>query len=86
MLIISNKAKEVNHTSPLYLYKYEQEVPEVPNFQSDFLKIINEKFNNPTPEEILAFIYASLHSPTYREKYLEFLKIDFPRSLTLMLV
>ena len=25
------------------------------------------------------YIYAVLHSPTYREKYKEFLKIDFPR-------
>ena len=28
---------------------------------------------------ILDYIYAVLHSPTYREKYKEFLKIDFPR-------
>lgn len=32
-----------------------------------------------TPEEILGYIYAVLHSPTYRREYLEFLKIDFPR-------
>jgi predicted helicase len=31
------------------------------------------------PEEILGYIYAVLHSPTYRRKYAEFLKIDFPR-------
>ena len=28
---------------------------------------------------ILDYIYAVLHAPTYREKYKEFLKIDFPR-------
>jgi len=32
-----------------------------------------------TPMDILDYIYAVLHSPTYREKYKEFLKIDFPR-------
>ena len=32
-----------------------------------------------TPIDILDYIYAVLHSPTYREKYKEFLKIDFPR-------
>jgi predicted helicase len=32
-----------------------------------------------TPENILDYIYAVLHSPSYREKYKEFLKIDFPR-------
>ena len=36
----------------------------------------NGKF---TPVDVLDYIYAVLHSPTYREKYKEFLKIDFPR-------
>ena len=31
------------------------------------------------PIDVLDYIYAVLHSPTYREKYKEFLKIDFPR-------
>jgi predicted helicase len=31
------------------------------------------------PEDILAYIYAIFHAPTYRERYAEFLKIDFPR-------
>jgi predicted helicase len=30
-------------------------------------------------EQIFDYIYAILHSPSYREKYKEFLKIDFPR-------
>ena len=32
-----------------------------------------------SPLDLLDYIYAVLHSPTYREKYKEFLKIDFPR-------
>jgi hypothetical protein len=31
------------------------------------------------PLDILAYAYALFHSPTYRERYAEFLKIDFPR-------
>ncbi len=31
------------------------------------------------PIDILDYIYAVLHCPSYREKYKEFLKIDFPR-------
>lgn len=31
------------------------------------------------PIDLLDYIYAVLHSPTYRKKYKEFLKIDFPR-------
>ena len=32
-----------------------------------------------SPLSILDYIYAVLHSPKYKEKYKEFLKIDFPR-------
>ena len=40
-----------------------------------------EKTSDKTfaPIDLLDYIYAVLHSPTYREKYKEFLKIDFPR-------
>ena len=34
---------------------------------------------NLMPEDIFKYIYAVLHSPTYRTRYAEFLKIDFPR-------
>ena len=46
------------------------------------LTFTNEKENTKktfSPIDILDYIYAVLHSPTYREKYNEFLKIDFPR-------
>ena len=32
-----------------------------------------------TPEEIFNYAYAVFHSPGYRSRYAEFLKIDFPR-------
>ena len=32
-----------------------------------------------TPEDVFNYIYAIFHSPTYRKRYAEFLKIDFPR-------
>ena len=41
-----------------------------------------DPFNLPegiSPEEILAYIYAVLSSPTYRERYYDLLKYDFPR-------
>ncbi len=31
------------------------------------------------PEDIFHYIYAVFHAPTYRERYAEFLKVDFPR-------
>jgi predicted helicase len=62
-----------------------------PNLNADIVKEIAEKIgltftnekettkNTFAPIDILDYIYAVLHSPTYREKYKEFLKIDFPR-------
>jgi predicted helicase len=46
------------------------------------LRFTNEKEADEStfaPIDILDYIYAVLHSPTYRDKYKEFLKIDFPR-------
>ena len=31
------------------------------------------------PEDVFHYMYAVFHSPTYRTRYAEFLKIDFPR-------
>jgi predicted helicase len=31
------------------------------------------------PEDVFSYMYAVFHSPEYRERYAEFLKIDFPR-------
>jgi predicted helicase len=65
---------------PLYLHKNDLEGErKEANFKPEFAKMIAEKFEKPTPEEVLGYIYAVLHSQTYRTKYLEFLKIDFPR-------
>jgi len=38
-----------------------------------------KKDNTFTPLDVLDYCYAVIHSPHYREKYQEFLKIDFPR-------
>jgi type I restriction-modification system DNA methylase subunit len=46
------------------------------------LRFTNEKeteLGTFAPIDLLDYIYAVLHSPTYRETYKEFLKIDFPR-------
>ena len=43
------------------------------------VKEIENIVGKVTTEDIFDYIYAVLHSPSYREKYKEFLKIDFPR-------
>ena len=70
---------------PLYLYPDTNKPQELqqqkrPNFSEDFLKKIEINLGYlPTPETIFYYIYAIFHSPTYRSRYAEFLKIDFPR-------
>lgn len=69
-----------------------QELPDrLPNINEKNITLISEKIlltftnekctedNTFAPIDILDYIYAVLHSPTYREKYNELLKIDFPR-------
>ena len=91
---ISNRGEPTAHVFPLYLYPNPEELglstERSLNFQSAFLTALSEAlglpqtepFNLPegvSPEAILAYIYAILYSPTYRERYYEFLKYDFPR-------
>lgn len=51
----------------------------IENFTPKFRKFINEKYGEIKPEEILGYIYAVLFHKEYRKKYLDFLKIDFPK-------
>ena len=52
----------------------------IPNIDAKIYKNITSKYRRHIrPESILYYIYGVLYSPMYREKYAEFLKIDFPR-------
>lgn len=74
-------SKDNANVFPLYLYTNEfGKEKKVANMNDEEW----QKFNNAIgrvapPEELLAYIYAILHSPSYRERYKEFLKVDFPR-------
>jgi hypothetical protein len=68
-----------------------QPAERTPNLNAEMLKKLAKKLgltftnekestkNTFAPIDILDYIYAVLHSAAYREKYKEFLKIDFPR-------
>lgn len=55
--------------------------PQTLTEQSGLLDFNNEQTDPHflAPEDIFDYIYGVLHSPAYREKYKEFLKVDFPR-------
>ena len=67
---------------PLYLYPEEGSIDmsRRPNLDDKIWAAINTAVGHETtPEDIFDYIYGVLHSPAYREKYKEFLKVDFPR-------
>lgn len=86
MCAISNSTKEQNQLFPLYLYpdatidNTKQNVKREENFTKDFRIYIDNLYGKgKSPEQILGYIYAVLHSETYRTKYIEFLKDKFAR-------
>lgn len=57
-----------------------QNADKIENFTVNFRKFIDEKYSSHfSPEDILGYIYAVLFHKTYRTKYIDFLKIDFPK-------
>ena len=69
-----------------------EEITREANLSPEFIAAVKEKLelesvpdgkgdlhNTFGPEDILHYAYAVFNSPTYRERYAEFLKIDFPR-------
>jgi len=63
------------------MFDYESGLKKKANFTKEFQDFIRKKYqpHSPSPEEIFGYIYAVMHCPSYRETYLEFLKMDFPR-------
>ena len=93
--LVSNKTSEIGSGFPLYLYPdtRQQHIDQqrMPNLDQEIVEVIAkgldlgftpEKQDNSSsfaPVDILDYIYAVLHSPSYRERYKEFLKTDFPK-------
>jgi predicted helicase len=87
-LFVANHMIDINYTGaagqygagllfPLYLYH--DDGTKIPNLEIEIMNKIEDATDNVLPEDIFDYIYAVLFSPAYREKYREFLKIDFPR-------
>jgi predicted helicase len=92
---VSLQTKETSYQFPLYTYPDSNdllaETKRTPNFNAEIVQKIahglglsftpekTDQANAFAPIDLLDYIYAVLHSPSYRETYKEFLKIDFPR-------
>lgn len=53
----------------------------IENLSPSFRSFVDSRYegHHYEAEQILGYIYAILHAPTYRRRYGEFLRIDFPR-------
>jgi hypothetical protein len=86
--------KEVNYLFPLWLCSEGDDLAfskeKRPNLTAWFLRDLATSLgvkqvgtyglpDDLTPEDIFHYAYAVFHSPSYRSRYAEFLKIDFPR-------
>lgn len=91
---VSLKTREITSVFPLYVAADEIDLKftsaRAPAFSDVFLRSLcaalglhpQKPHGLPvglTPEDIFHYIYAVLHSPSYRTRYAEFLQIDFPR-------
>jgi predicted helicase len=62
------------------LYIYHDDGTKSLNFNtSEFSTLLNLLNKEPDPDDVFNYIYAILHSPNYREKFDEFLKVDYPQ-------
>ena len=91
----SNKGIQYLFPLYLYPAKGEMQFEEGrrhPNLNPEFIKAVSDKLGLQFvsdgkgdlketfgPEDVFNYAYAVFHSPTYRSRYAEFLKIDFPR-------
>jgi predicted helicase len=75
---------------PLYLYPdpdqkdlfshLKESKERKPNISEKIFSVLSKTYKTkPNPEDIFYYIYAVFYSNTYRTKYAEFLKTDFPR-------
>ena len=82
MCSVSSQTKEGAYLFPLFLYPEDGsfDTERRPNLDATIWAQINAAIGKSTsPEDIFDYIYGVLHSPAYRTKYKEFLKVDFPR-------
>jgi len=84
---MSNKTKEINYLFPLWLYPRTSDdllestpKEKIANLAPEFIAALTQAIGTtPSPEDTLAYTYAILYAPSYRTRYADFLKRDFPR-------
>lgn len=78
-----------SYTFPLYRYPgskkhqlnfHSDDNKRKPNLSRSLLTSLDEAYGfDPSPREIFYYIYAASYAPSYRDKYADYLSIDFPK-------
>jgi predicted helicase len=81
--------KTIDYHFPLYLYpeadrrdlfSHLEPAARRPNLNGQIVAALAAAHGRqPSPEAIFNYVYAVLYAPTYRARYAEFLRLDFPR-------
>ena len=92
VICMSPKTSNNGFVFPLYLYESAKGAANIfvetrdpvanrkPNIEDHLMSQLMERFGDlASPENIFAYVYAVLESPAYAQRYVEFLKTDFPR-------
>ena len=88
VICMSPKTSNNGFVFPLWLYPSDQPVDLLdepaterrPNLSDDFVAALQAAQGRAvTPEDTLAYLYAVLYTPGYRDRYADFLRRDFPR-------
>ena len=87
VICMSPKTSNNGFVFPLYLYDsvlpdgaVASPVHKRPNIDQRFQCLLSSWYKvDVTPEELFAYIYSILHSSSYRNRYGEYLRRDFPR-------
>lgn len=86
--LVSNITSEIGSVFPLWLDPTDEPADLLDtapqekraNLSPDFVVALRDAVGHtPSPENTLAYLYAILHAPSYRQRYAVFLKRDFPR-------
>ena len=88
VICMSPKTSNNGFVFPLWLYPSDQPADLLdepttekrPNLSDDFVAALQAAQGRAvTPEDTLAYLYAVLYMPGYRDRYADFLRRDFPR-------
>lgn len=77
--------KEANYTTPFFIYPDEHKddifanTDRQYNIVPELLDVLSNQWPQFQPEQLFYYVYAILHSNQYRQRYAQYLRMDFPR-------